>query len=201
MKLFYSPSSPYVRKVMACAIAREIDKQVEIVPTKVQLSEPALVAANPLSKVPCLVTDDGTALFDSPVICEYLDSIEDGTLPMFPRAGRARWRALKQQAMADGVLDAAIALRRELQNPPGGARDAWIARQKAAIDRTLAEFERDPPHSALDIGSIAVACALGYLDFRFGGEPWRPAHPRLSAWVAEFSKHPPIARTAPKEPT
>ena len=78
---------------------------------------------------------------------------------------------------------------------------ALIARQKAAVDRTLAELEKDPPHQALDIGSIAVACALGYLDFRFAGEPWRPAHPRLSAWCAEFSRNPPIARTEPREPT
>jgi glutathione S-transferase len=200
VKLFWSAASPYARKVLACAIAREIDKRIELIPTKVQLSEPALIAANPLSKIPCLITGDGTSLFDSPVICEYLDSIDDGTLPMFPRAGRGRWRALKQQAMADGILDAAVPLRRELQNPRDAAREAWIARQKAAISRTLDELEKDPPHEALDIGSIAVACALGYLDFRFGGEPWRPTHPRLNTWFAAFEKSPPIARTVPCEP-
>jgi len=201
VKLFWSTASPYARKVLACAIAREIDRQIELVPTKVQLSEPALLAVNPLSKIPCLVTDDGASLFDSPVICEYLDSIEDGTLPMFPRSGGPRWRALKQQAMADGILDAAVPLRRELMNPRDAARDAWIARQRAAISRTVDELEKDPPHAAIDIGSIAVACALGYLDFRFGGEPWRPAHPRLSAWFAEFSGNAPIARTVPREIT
>jgi glutathione S-transferase len=201
VKLFWSAASPYARKVLACAIAREIEKQIELVPTRVQLSEPALIAANPLSKIPCLITDDGTSLFDSPVICEYLDSIEDGTLPMFPRTGRARWRALKQQAMGDGILDAAVPLRREMQNPRDAARDAWITRQKAAISRTLNELEKDPPHEALDVGSIAAACALGYLDFRFGGQPWRPPHPHLSAWFAAFSKHPPIAQTMPREPT
>jgi glutathione S-transferase len=200
VKLFWSAASPYARKVLACAIAREIDKRIELVPTRVQLSEPALIAANPLSKIPCLITGDGTSLFDSRVICEYLDSIEDGTLPMFPRAGRGRWRALKQQAMADGILDAAVLLRRELQNPRDAARDAWNARQKAAISRTLDELEKDPPHEAIDIGSIAVACALGYLDFRFGAEPWRPAHPRLNTWFAAFEKNAPIARTVPREP-
>jgi glutathione S-transferase len=120
---------------------------------------------------------------------------------MFPRAGRARWRALKQQAMTDGILDAAVGMRRELQNPRDAAREAWIARQKAAISRTLDELEKDPPHQALDIGSIAVACALGYLDFRFAAEPWRPAHPRLSEWFAAFEKNAPIARTVPREPT
>jgi glutathione S-transferase len=200
VKLFWSAASPYAREVLACAIAREIDGQIELVPTRVRLSEPALIAANPLSKIPCLITGDGTSLFDSPVICEYLDSIDDGTLPMFPRTGRPRWRALKQQAMADGILDAAVGLRRELQNPRDAARDAWIARQQAAIGRTLDELEQDPPHEALDIGSIAVACALGYLDFRFGGEPWRPAHPSLTAWFAAFEKNAPIARTVPREP-
>jgi glutathione S-transferase len=199
VKLFWSTASPYARKVLACAIAREIDRQIELVPTKVQLSEPALLAVNPLSKIPCLVTDDGASLFDSPVICEYLDSLEDGTLPMFPRSGGPRWRALKQQAMADGILDAAVPLRRELVNPRDAARDAWIARQRAAIGRTVDELEKDPPHGMIDIGSIAVACALGYLDFRFGPEPWRPAHPRLSAWFAGFSGNAPIARTVPQE--
>jgi len=120
---------------------------------------------------------------------------------MFPRIGRARWRALKQQAMADGILDAAVGMRREMQNPRDPARDAWIVRQKAAIERTLGELEKDPPYQALEIGSIAVACALGYLDFRFAAEPWRPARPHLSAWFAAFEKHAPIARTVPREPT
>jgi glutathione S-transferase len=84
-------------------------------------------------------------------------------------------------------------------NPRDAARDAWIARQRAAISRTLDELERDPPHAAIDIGSIAVACAVGYLDFRFGGEPWRPGRARLGAWFAEFAKNPPIALTVPKE--
>lgn len=199
MKLFWSAASPYARKVLACAIAREIDQQIELIPTRVQLSEPALLAANPLSKIPCLITDDGTSLFDSPVICEYLDSVDDGSLPMYPRTGRARWQALKRQAMADGILDAAVPLRREMQNPRDAAREAWIARQKAAIGRTLDELDKDPPHEALDIGSIGVACALGYLDFRFAAEPWRPAHPHLSAWFAAVSKNPAIAKTEPRE--
>lgn len=201
MKLFHSPASPFARKVVACAIAREIDKQIELIPTNPALSAPAFVAANPLSKVPCLLTEDGTALFDSPVICEYLDSIDDGTLPMFPRAGRARWRALKLQAMADGILEASVARRREQGKPRDATRDAFLARQQAAIDRTLNELEKEPPHAALDIGSISVACALGYLDFRFAAEPWRPAHPQLAAWFAAISENPALARTVPREPS
>ena len=133
MKLCFSPTSPYVRKVRACAIAREIDSQIELVPTDANASSAEFVAINPLSKVPALVTEDGVALFDSPVICEYLDSVGDA-LPMFPTHGAARWRALKLQAMGDGILDASVPRRAELQKPQDEGRVAWIARQKAAVD-------------------------------------------------------------------
>lgn len=196
MKLFYSATSPYVRKVMACAIARDIDKRIELIPTNPHESPAALVAENPLSKVPCLVTDDGFALFDSPLICEYLDQIGDA-LPLFPASGAARWVALRYQAMGDGILDAAVAARMESVKPKEAARDAFIARQMQAIDRTLAMLESDPPGKMLDIGSIAIACALGYLDFRFAARDWRKSSPNLAAWFDEFSKDPAFARTVP----
>lgn len=200
MKLFYSPTSPYVRKVMACAIEREIDGQIEKLPTNPHASPPELLACNPLSKVPCLVTEDGLALFDSPVICEFLDSIGDA-LPMFPRAGSGlRWQALKWQALGDGILDAAVGRRGEQGKPRDAGREAWLARQKAAIDRALDQLEAEPPHKTIDIGSITIACALGYLDFRFSPEPWRPARPTLAAWFEAFAANPGIAHTVPKEP-
>ena len=199
MKLFYSPASPYVRKVVACAVARGLERQIELVSTNPHVSPPPLLAANPLSKVPCLVTSDGLGLFDSPVICEYLDSLEDGSPAMFPRAGAARWRALKLQAMGDGVLDSAVGCRMEAPKPKEAARDAWIARQKAAIARTLAQLEQDLPHKSVDIGTIAIGCALGYLDFRFSAEPWRPEHPRLAGWFEAFSKEPAMSQTLPKD--
>ena len=143
MKLFHSPASPFVRKVMASAIAREIDAQIELVPANPHASPPALLAANPLSKVPCLITEDGVALFDSPVICEYLDALDDGALPLFPRTGGARWRALKLQALADGIMDAAVSRRGELLRPKEAAREAFMARQKAAVDRGVAALEAD----------------------------------------------------------
>lgn len=197
MKLHYSPTSPYVRKVLACAIARGIDGEIERVRTNPHQSPPSLLADNPLSKVPCLVTDDGLALFDSPVICEYLDSVGDGP-PMFP-PGAARWRALKLQALGDGILDAAVGRRGEQGKPREAARDAWMERQKTAVERAVALLESEPPHRVPDIGSIAVACALGYLDFRFAAEPWRERHPNLAAWYEEFSAHPALARTAPDD--
>jgi glutathione S-transferase len=198
VKLYYSPTSPYVRKVMACAITRGLDGQIDRIPCNPHASPADLLADNPTSKVPCLVTDDGLALFDSPVICEYLDSRGDA-LPLFPGHGPARWRALKFQAMGDGILDAAVACRGELARPKEAARDAAIARYKAAMSRTVDALETDPPHKLVDIGSIAVACALGYLDFRFGSEPWREEHPKLAAWYEAFAQNPAIAETAPKE--
>ena len=196
MKLFYSPTSPYARKVLACAIARDLDSQIELVATNPHSSPADLLAANPLSKIPCLVTGDGLSLFDSPVICEYLDSL-DGGLPLFPRAGGARWHALKEQALADGIMDAAVGRRGEQGRPQEAARDASMARQKEAVGRALDMLESAPPSQTLDIGSISVACALGYLTLRFSDEPWREGHPKLTAWFAQFGLNPCIARTKP----
>jgi glutathione S-transferase len=198
VKLCFSSTSPYVRKVMACAITREIEDRIEQVTTNANASPPEFVAINPLSKVPALVTDDGVALFDSPVICEYLDSIGEA-LPMFPDHGAARWRALKFQAMGDGILDASVPRRGEMMKPQDEGRVAWIARQKAAVDRTLDALEADPPHRHIDIGSITVACALGYLDFRFAAQPWRERRAKLAAWYEAFAQNPGIALTAPRE--
>jgi glutathione S-transferase len=197
VKLFYSPTSPYARKVLACAITREIDGQITLLSTNPHVSPPALLAANPLSRVPCLVTEDGLALFDSPVICEYLDSIGD-MLPLFPRAGSAqRWHALKMQAAGDGMMDAAVPRRAEEAKPRDAARDAFIARQKAAVERTLDMLEAEPPGRLLDIGAIAIACALGYLDFRFAHEPWRDTRPRLATWLAAIADMKGLAQTRP----
>ena len=198
MKLFHSPASPFVRKVMACAIARDLHERIALIPTNPHASPPDLLAANPLSLVPCLVTEDGLALFDSPVICEYLDSREEG-IPLFPRAAAARWIALRQQAMGDGIMDAAVLRRGEGMRPPEAARQALMARRKAAIDRTIAALDAAVPHATVDIGTISIGCALGYLDFRFAHEPWRDTAPRLAEWFAAFSAQPCMALTVPKD--
>lgn len=196
MKLFYSATSPYVRKVMACAIVRGIDQQIEKIPTNAHESPAALVSANPLSKVPCLVTEDGFALFDSPVICEYLDTVGDA-LPLFPASGAARWVALRHQAVGDGMLDAAVARRMESAKPREDARDAFMARQKQAVERSLAMLERDMPGKLMDIGTIAVGCALAYLDFRFAEDEWRAGHPQLASWFDQFATDRAFTETAP----
>jgi glutathione S-transferase len=183
---------------MACAITRKLEGRIQLHPANPHTSPADLVADNPTSKVPCLITDDGLSLYDSPVICEFLDSLGDAP-PLFPMSSAARWRALKFQAMGDGILDAAVPCRGELQRPKETARDAAIARYKAAMSRTVDALETDPPHRHVDIGSVAVACALGYLDFRYPSDPSRPGHPKLAAWFEQFSGNPGIAQTVPKE--
>lgn len=198
MKLHHSHASPYVRKVMACAIARGIDGRIETVATNPHVSPPELLADNPLSKLPALVADDGTAIYDSPVICEYLDTQGDAPALFPPVGSAARLTAQIRHATADGILDAAVGRRGMAQLPQDDGRRAYDSRQKAAVERALAVLEANPPQGLADIGAIAVACALGYLDFRFPQEPWREGHPRLAAWFAEVSALPPIARTMPK---
>jgi glutathione S-transferase len=195
MKLFYSPTSPYVRKVMACAVALDLDQQIERVTTNPWDSGAELLAQNPLSKVPCLVTDDGLALFDSPVICEYLDYLGRGTL--FPPAGASRWRALKAQAIADGMTDAAILRRLDAARPAEPARAAAMDRQRLAVGRGLDALEAEPPPDHVDIGTISVGCALGYLDFRFAAQPWRPGRPKLERWFETIRHRRELADTAP----
>jgi glutathione S-transferase len=196
MKLAFSPASPYVRKVTACAIKRGIDKQIERL--KIGTTDPELLKYNALSKVPTLITDDGACLFDSPVICEYLDSI--GSAPkLFPAPGPARWKALTQEALADGILDATQPRRRELTLPQDEGRKGYIALQQGKVTRAVAEFEKQASSLGnLDtIGEITIGCALGYLDFRYANEPWRPGHPKLTAWYEKVVKLPPLAETMP----
>jgi glutathione S-transferase len=196
VKLYYSSSSPFVRKVLACAIVRGLDSRIERHSSNPHASPADLITDNPLSKVPCLVTDDGLSLFGSQLICEYLDSLGE-ELPLFPGHGAPRWRALKFQSLGDGILDAAVPWRGEQGRPREDARDALMGRYKAAISRTVDALEADPPHKHVDIGSITVACALGYLDFRFSSDPWRPGHPKLAAWYEAFAENSGLAETVP----
>jgi glutathione S-transferase len=197
MKLHHSPASPFVRKVVACAILRGIEDRIETVAIDPHVSPEALTRENPLSKIPCLITDDGRAVYDSPVICEYLDTLGDAP-PLFPPSGSAaRLSAQIMHALADGIMDAAVARRMHGGAPPDDARSAFLGRQKAAVERGLAVLEAAPPEGLDDVGKVAVACALGYLDFRFAHEPWRAAHPRLADWFAAVSVLPALAKTAP----
>ncbi len=194
MKLFHSPTSPYVRKVVATAIACGYEDRIELVDTNPHTSPPGLIAANPLSKVPCLVTEDGLALFDSPVICEYIDAVASGTL--FP-AGAARWSVLRHQAIGDGMMDAAVARRMDQMRPQEAARDEFMARQATAVARALDMLEADLPPDHLNIGTLSIACSLGYLDLRFATDAWREGRPGLAAWYTRMEARPELARTKP----
>ena len=196
MKITFSNASPYVRKVLACAIARGIDSQLE--KWSIASTDLAIFPFNPLGKVPTLVKDDGGALFDSPVICEYLDTIGSAP-PLFPAAGAARWNALRLQALGDGMMDASQPRRREMGLPQDEGRIAYVVLQQGKIARALDALEQEASgfNKLSTIGEITVACALGYLDFRFANEPWRTAHPKLGAWYAEVVQLPALAQSMP----
>jgi glutathione S-transferase len=199
MKLHYSPTSPFVRKVNVLANELGIDDTLERVMTNPWEPDEVLLGNNPLSKVPTLITDEGLVLYDSPVICEYLDS-EYGDHRFVPAAGEARWKTLRLQALADGLLDAAILRflerKREVQSAD------WEATQLGAVVRALDVMEAEVGAwgEAFGIGQITAAVSLGYLDFRFADEDWRPDHPALAAWYAEVSQRPSLAGTVPRQP-
>jgi glutathione S-transferase len=190
MKLMSSPLSPYGRKVKIAMIMKGVADKIEVVTTDTNPGDSvALNTANPLGKIPCLITDSGTAIFDSHVICEYLDSLAPAPV-LFPRAGAERWKTLVLGSLADGILDAALLLVYEKRFRPEQMWHApWQARQNAKIDRALDQLEQSPPAwgASPDYGHLTLACALGYLDFRHEGK-WRAGHPKLVAWLDGFAK-------------
>jgi glutathione S-transferase len=201
MKLYYNPASPFVRKVRVVARETGLDKQIEEVLTMVSpiQANADLAQANPLVKIPTLVTDDATVLYDSPVICEYLDNLQSGR-KLFPASGGARWTALTLQATGDGILDAGILCRYEqVVRPKEFQWEVWIAGQKAKWHGGLDLLEREIEDLAgdLTIGHITVACAIGWLDFRYGDDKWRVKRPRLARWYDEFAKRPSMQATIP----
>lgn len=201
MKLRYSPTSPYVRKTVIAAIECGLRERIETVETNPWSPDTDLGEDNPLGKVPALITEDGMVLFDSPVICEYLDS-QGAAATLFPAPGPARWSALRVQALGDGILDAAVLRLLEGRRPEARQSADWAARQKRAIERSLDALEAD--RSALDgavtIGQIAVGAALGYLDFRFAADEWRATRPGLTAWYEAFAARPSMQDTIPVDP-
>jgi glutathione S-transferase len=199
MKLRYSATSPFVRKVVVTAIETGQDAEIERVPTNPADPTSGLAAENPLNKVPALVLEDGTTLYDSAVICEYLDQRRQGGL--VPASGPARWTALTREALADGMLDAALLRRYENMRPEGQRSAEWDKRQKLKVDQGLDVLERAAAGFAatFDIGVITVAAMLDYLDFRFAAEDWRRNRPNLAAWHKAFSARPSLRATMPKD--
>lgn len=202
MRLRSFPTSPYVRKVSVTAIELGLAGRIDGILTDTRDPSSGLSDDNPLGKIPALVVQEGEVLYDSPVICEYLDSLHDGP-KLFPPAGPERWRALRQQALGDGILDAAVLRLIETQRRPAELRwPDWTARQRGKIDRALDRFESEVEFldGALTIGQISVGCALGFLDFRFAEDAWRKTRPGLAEWYGEFARRPSMVETVPHPP-
>jgi glutathione S-transferase len=199
MILRFSPSSPFVRKVSIAAHVLGLNEQIKIQPVDLNDAADSLRAQNPLGKVPALLLDDGTAYYDSRVILEYLDHLAGGGR-ISPREVPARFAALRLQALCDGVLDASVLIVYESRFRPEEKRvQVWVDRQAEKVARALAALEAAPPAltSTPDVGQIALACVLGYRDFRFAGS-WRKDHPRLTGWLDRFAAQvPAYALTAP----
>jgi glutathione S-transferase len=188
MKLLSSLLSPYVRKVRIAAAMKGLTDRIELVATDTNVPNPELNRANPLAKVPALVVD-GEPIFDSHVICEYLDG-QAASPQLIPPAHRARIKTLTLAALADGILDAALLLVYEKRfRPQEKWHEPWQQRQQDKIDRALAQLEKEPPQwqTSPDYGHLTLACALGYLDFRHEGR-WRQGHPKLVRWLDAFAR-------------
>ena len=200
MKLYHSANSPFVRKVMIAAEMLGLVGRIELVPARgnVLVRDPAFRAVNPSGQIPTLLTDEGEALFDSPVICEYLDAMAGGLL--FGQ-GDARWRNLRDQALGDTMLDAALQTRYESAMRPVELRwqdwqDAWS--NKIVDTMALLEARAGTLAGRLDIGVVSIFCALAYIDTRLSETvSWRQRFPALADWFTAFAANPLISPSAP----
>jgi glutathione S-transferase len=203
MKLFWSPRSPFVRKVMVCAHELGIAERIEKVYALVSLNKanPEVMQVNPVGRIPALVADDGSVLYDSHVICEYLDA-EYGQTRLFPHATVRRWNALRRLALGDAMLETGVLWRSESTRPPAQRSAAMLQTFEAKTASALAAVECEADGlgaEEIDIGDIALGVALGYLDFRYPRLAWRERCPRTSDWFARFSARPSMQQTVPYE--
>ena len=199
MKLHWSPRSPFVRKVMIVAHELGLTERIDCVRTVVATTRPhaPLMEENPLSKIPTLVLDDGTVLYDSPVICEYLDSLHAGR-KLVPADRSERMTALRRQALGDGFLDFLLLLRNERERAhPSAVHVATFGTKKQAALKALDKESGDLSASPFSVGHVAIGCALSYLDFRFADEDWRADHPGIARWHRDFSQRPSVRATEP----
>jgi glutathione S-transferase len=200
MKLYHSPASPFVRKVVVLLHELERFDAVELatVTTTALASDAALMAANPLARLPALERPDGVTLYDSRVITAYLDDLYEGG--MYP-TGPRRWETLTLEATGDGIMDSAVSMIYEVRlRDAAQVSDAWIEAQWAKVERGLDALNtRWMSHLSGPIGAghISVACALGYLDFRHESRNWRQGREALAAWYDSFAARPSMMSTAP----
>lgn len=206
MILYSSPTSPYARKLEVVLHETEQRDAVEIVPSSTSPIAPreGIAAKNPLMKIPALERPDGATLYDSRVICQFLDArARDGAGAGLYPAGARRWESLTLEATADGMLDAALLMTYEARLRPESARwDDWSEAQWAKIAAACAALNTrwmSHLYGPLDIGQIAVACALGYVDFRHGARDWRAGVDALATWYAAFSERASMQSTAPAD--
>jgi len=193
--LYYSPTSPYVRKVSVTASELGIALDLERVAVHAFPSDYGRI--NPVNRIPALRLDDGSMMFDSRVICEYLDTLKGSRL--LPPTGPERWQVLKRQVLGDGIPDAAVPRIGEVMRPPAQQSPGRLAEYERSIRQTLDALEMSAGDlDRLDLGTIAIGCGLGYLDFRFPKDEWRSGRPSLAGWYAEFAKRPSMAATIPK---
>ena len=201
MKLISVSASPFVRKVRALIIELDLENAVTLqdVGAVTPVSNNSeLNARNPLGMVPALELDDGSSLYDSPVICEYLNQIADG--PFFPAQAELRFQTLGLQALGDGILDLSVALRYETAVRPEALRwQDWIDHQNEKITRGLdaLEMKCETFNSAPLIGEMTIACTLGYRDFRYADDDWRTGRPALSAWFEQMKQRASLQQTIP----
>ena len=192
MKLHFSQTSPFVRKVMICAHEKGIADQLELI------EGGAVADTNPLAKVPALIADDGEAIFDSLVICDYLDALGSGPA-LIPADRTARNLVLRRHALADGVMEAAVASVTEARRPEDKRWDQALAKQHSKIELALVVLERQAANfgDSVDLGTISVGAALGYLDLRMPDLGWRESHPKLAAWYQAFATSASMQQTKP----
>lgn len=198
MQLFYSPTSPYARKCRIVARERGLMADLEEVVCNPMEDPAELHVKNPLGKIPCLVLDDGMAIFDSPVIAEYLDGL--GNAPaLIPAAGTGRFKVLVAAALGQGMTDAAFNITMEGRRPQAQQSPEVVARWRAAILRGLDQMwgHLKVLPGDLTLGHIAGAAALGYLDLRHGALEWRQGRADLAAWFDEFNARPSMRETDP----
>jgi glutathione S-transferase len=198
MKLYYSPTSPYVRKVRVVAIEKGLADRIELVEANPWSDLATVASVNPLGKVPALITDDGLTLYDSPVICEYLDVLVPAA-PLIPRSGAGRWQVLRCEALCDGILDAAVAIVLERRRPEAERSVLSERRSADAIRRSLAALvtELRPAATAFDLSQISIGVALGYLEFRLGDLDLGAGQPAIRDWWAATRGRPSLVATRP----
>lgn len=200
MKLYTHPASPFSRKVQIALIELGMDEQTEKLRINPWQSTPEMLAANPLSKIPALVTDQGVNLFNSATICDYLDAL-DGRHRLLPAELSRRARALQRQALADGMMEAGVVILLNGMHKPERVHRTMVARSQSGIARALDGLERDVAllDEGFDIGHIALICALDFLAVA-QLVSWQADHPHLAAWLQRMQSRASVAATRPKPP-